>query len=512
MSNTLLLKYVPPLLFVFAISTLSGQVQYDYQWLMGIGPNEPLSQEGGVLIDFHQGFNASYRNLPSMGRSNAFTNICDFEGNLMFYTNNCGILNFQDEIVEEGFGLNAPGADFDAYCGVFPAGGGYNTRSSFILPIPGSNSKYVIFHLRYDFPTTPEYFYHVESFLYTIVDMNALNGHGSVIEKNILIVKDTLCDMLTAVRHGNGRDWWVICPQFNSNQVFLCLLTPDGVEGPYTRTTPLFWPGELDDFWWEQAVFSPDGRSYARINNQNGIQVFNFDRCSGEFNNPLQLYLPVEDASTSGVAISPNSQFLYADNGYKVYQFDLEADNVQNSRILIAEYDGHMAPLWTTFNMMQLAPDNKIYINSTNSVYKLHVIHNPNENGVNCNLEQHGVELPVKVGLCMPNFPYFPLFSDVDSPCDTLNPSSLSNITLSKTDIFYLAPNPASQFVSIHSTTEISDFDLEWYNNIGQLVLTVNLANDKESIDTSMLPKGSYIVVMKKNNIVYSNARCIISY
>jgi hypothetical protein len=308
----------------------------------------------------------------------------------------------------------------------------------------------------------------------------------------MLIAKDTLTDALTAVRHGNGRDWWVVCNELNSDEVFICLLTPEGVQGPWKRKTPLPWGGEPELEYLEQAVFSPNGELYARVSYRNGLQVFHFDRCAGEFSDGLQLTLPVEDVSTVGLAISPNSRFAYVSTGYKVYQFDLEAADVQASRTFIAEYDGHLAPLWTTFNMMQLAPDGKVYMNATNGVYKLHVIHNPDAKGTACNLEQHGLELPVIVGFSLPMFPHFRLLDMEGSPCDTLGISALRPEPGQGGGIS-IYPNPAQNEVTLTSKEPMEG---RWMltNTTGRILREGSIIEGQNSlvIDTASLPSGVY--------------------
>lgn len=460
---------------------------------MGIGPNWPESKEGGVLMDFRETpVEISYRNMAPMGRAFAFTNICDGEGNLVLYTNSCVLINAEDQIVDNGQGLNAPGASYESHCGNSPTGYGYGTRSSFFLPKPGHDSQYVYFHLRMDYPEVPPSFYHPESFLYTVLDITASGGQGTITQKNVLIAKDTLTDALTAVRHGNGRDWWVICPELNSDEVFVCLLTPEGVQGPWKRKTPLIWGGEPEVEYLEQAVFSPNGELYARVSYRNGLQVFHFDRCSGEFSQGLQLTLPVEETSSIGLAISPNSRFAYVSTGYKVYQFDLDSADVQASRTFIAEYDGHLAPLWTTFNMMQLAPDGKIYMNATNGVYKLHVIHAPNEKGLACNLEQHGLELPVKVGFNLPMFPHFRLYDVAGSPCDTLGISAVQPELGENTEM-RMYPNPAQNQVTL-SLNESVEGKWTITNTTGRILLSGNVDEDQDTciLDISTLPSGVY--------------------
>ena len=476
---------------------------YDYQWVVGIGPNNPADIEGGTLLDFHTDpVSISYRPLASSGRTDAFTNICNAEGVLQLYSNNCSIINEQDIRIQSGNGLNAPGYDYQFHCGSGPNGGGYNTRSSFFLPMPGAPDKYVLFQLRYDFPTTPYSFYHVESLLYSMVDADAANGQGAIIQKNVLIAKDTLCDMLAAVRHGNGRDWWVVCPQFNSDQSFLCLLTPSGVQGPYLRTTPLEWPGELNGFWWEQAVFSCDGQRYARANSRNDLQVFDFDRCSGEFSKPVELSLPVEAKYTCGLALSASGRFAYISTGVKIYQFDLAASNPQASRVLLAEYDPFTDSLATSFNAMQLAPDGKIYITNTNGIYRLTVINNPDAPGLACNLVQHGVELPSNIGLWVPNFPNFRLYDQQGSLCDTLVSVAVHNAP-KPVSILSVAPNPAQDFVQIGYLSEQVG-QLQIFDAAGRRVWSQVVAqgSQAEQVDVSGWSAGFYQVVLRVGRAV----------
>ena len=420
---------------------------------MGGGPNVPADLEGGVLLDFHTDpVLISYRPMGPGGRTLSFTNICNAEGSLQLYSNNCSIINEQDEMIQSGNGLNYPGYVYQENCANSLSGQGYQTRSSFFLPLPGSSGKYVLFQLRYDFTASFGHPYRVGSFLYSVVDAAAANGQGAIIEKNTLLVKDTLCDMLATVRHGNGRDWWVVCPKFNSDQSFMCLLTPEGVQGPYLRQTPLVWGGDWNIFWWEQAVFSPDGQRYARANGRNDIQVFGFDRCSGEFSQPLHLTTPPDDKFTTGLAISANSRFVYYSTGLKVYQFDLEASNPQASRVLLAEYD-ETDSLAIAFNAMQLAPDGKIYITNTNGIHRLTVINDPDAPGLACNLVPHGVELPSKIGLWVPNFPNFRLYDAQGSLCDTLVLVATHAVP-KPVSILSVAPNPARDFVQIAYLSE----------------------------------------------------------
>lgn len=426
------------------------------------------------MFDFReQPVKITYRDLLYMGREVGLSHVCDAEGNLKFYTNGCVMANAKDQLCINGKGFNAPGNASEMNCETTPTGYGYPTLNNLFLPMPGSANRYCYLHTRFDYPEQPAYFYQVESLLYSVVEETA-SGPGKVLEKNVLIARDTFYDLLSAVRHGNGRDWWIACPQFNSSDVTMCLLSPEGIKGPWVHKMPLKWADELDNEGIRQAVFSPDGRLYARGSLGKGLQVFHFDRCTGqfsEFSGGLQLTLPFDQqAAVAGVAFSPNNRFVYVSTGVKLFQFDLESLDVQASRILIAEYDGHIAPLWTTLNQMQLAPDGKIYMNATNGVYEMHVIHNPNAKGLACNMEQHGIALPVTIGFTMINFPNFQLLDLPGSPCDTLGISSgASGPAQVAQGMLSIAPNPASEQVQIAWESEEAG-SLRVFDAAGRLV------------------------------------------
>ena len=71
-----------------------------------------------------------------------------------------------------------------------------------IVPDPSSSSKYYLFSAG---ELSPIY-----GLFYSQIDLSYNNGLGKVVQKNVQINSDSIADGITAVRHGNGRDWWVI--------------------------------------------------------------------------------------------------------------------------------------------------------------------------------------------------------------------------------------------------------------------------------------------------------------
>ncbi len=170
----------------------------------------------------------------SISRIMAFTttntSICDTMGNLLFYSNGQTIGNSEYDTLYNAINFN-PGSATDNS----EPEGMKNSQGVLIIPDPGNYKRYYLFH------ESGEYFIANNIFelqpmhlSYSIVDMNLDNGLGGILEgsKNIIILEDTLTwGGLTACKHANGRDWWVIFHRYYSDSYYK-LLIPNGVEAP----------------------------------------------------------------------------------------------------------------------------------------------------------------------------------------------------------------------------------------------------------------------------------------
>lgn len=174
-----------------------------------------------------------------------------------------------------------------------------------------------------------------------------------------------------------------------------------------------------------QAVFSPDGSTYAKLNSPGSpgawLDIYDFDRCTGTLSNYRKIFKKPGDIC--GLAISPNSRYLYLSLGRVLYQYDLYAADLAGSETVVGEYDGFQSPpLWPTFFfMLQLAPDGKIYMNSASNVNRLHVISAPDFAGAACQFQQHAFAIPTLNNWSLPNFPNYRLGPLDGSACDTLS-------------------------------------------------------------------------------------------
>ena len=276
-----------------------------------------------------------------------------------------------------------------------------------------------------------------------------------------------------------------------------------------------------------QAVFSPDGTKYARYSAADELRLFDFDRTTGDLSNFQLIEIPPDTLSNpplglSGLAFSASGRFLYCSNWDKIYQLDLEADDIEASIEIVAEWDGYLVDgfsfLPANFWLMQLAPDCRIYITMANTVDILHVIHEPDNKGLACNVQQH-IELPAYNAGTMPNFPNYRLDiapvcnPDIELLVDTT--TSVAVTPTSPSDKLWIYPNPAIDYVNL--AVRIADTQQVAYvisDALGQLVLEQNFDISsgqllEETIDISELPTGMYYCSVYTDGLLYRTEKLV---
>ncbi len=464
---------------------LPAQVKFDATWLVGNNLGPQSEGYGGTKIDFNQPIpSVEYIQLPFA--FDGITIMNDSLGKPLFYSNGCEIINQKHEIMENGDEINIGGFEYGQTCAKTR---GYGVNQGMLtLPWPGRPNQYAMLHLHR--PDIPGPWYN-RNLLLTTIDISRDSGFGAVTKKNQLVFQDTFCDMLTAVRHANGRDWWVVLPRYNKGRYYIFLLSPQGLSEPMVRDIGV----PIDEYLWGvQAGFSPNGKKYVNMSYSGGLQVFDFDRCSGN----MESVFHCEDLDFSasgglygaacGVAFSISSRFLYVGTGYNLTQFDMRADDILSSKVHIGQYDGFgyfhskdISPLATAFYQMMLAPNGKIYMSTPNGTKYLHIIHKPDSLGLACDFEQRGLNLFGYHGFGVPNFPHFRLYDLPGSPCDTLgiNGPQPPEDTLPPPPVCgtYLSlwPNPVSSVASV----ELPDCQgglLSIFDSAGRLISEQRIA------------------------------------
>ena len=393
--------------------------------------------------------------------------ICDSAGNLLFYSNGIYIANSLDDTMQNGSGLNPSDFTTDHY-----RYGLTLPQGNLIIPFVEDSTKYYLFH-----ETSDDRFNSYCSFYlyYSVIDMKLNNGLGAVIQKNTVLLHDSLVEgRITACKHANGRDWWIFVPRFMNGMMYEYLVTPQGIQGPWLKNLVTH-----RNIWFGQAVFSPQGNKFAYYEPYGDLDIWDFDRCSGDFTN--QVHIDINDsAAGGGAAFSPSGRYLYISSMNYMYQFDMYASSIDSSRITVGVYDGYTSySLPTVFYLSALAQDGKIYTNSGNSSTEIHVINFPDSAGLACDFCQHCVFLPGANAFTMPNHPNYFLGAEGGTICDSL-PTGITTIR-KPVDEFSLFPNPSRNDVYLTlGNDEIKSVRVS--NALGQ---DVSLEND--------IIKGEYL-------------------
>ena len=466
------------------VATQTGICQsHDQVWLLGYDPNDQINGFGGSMIDFSTDTPiVSFFEIPLDFR--AIASISSAQGELRLYSNGCVIVGADHQIIEGGDSIN-PGFIHDLYCeGGYPASQG-------IIFVPVDNGLTKTYRLIHIWLSQAGIY---EQLRYTQIE--SVDDKLVVTQPDVVIDSSSFARNVSAVRHANGRDWWILLFEYASNNAHIFLSEPSGVEKVHVQQIGPAW-SFIDDAG--QVTFSPDGSRYVRMNPDNGVHIYDFDRCSGELSNHLGFGFPTDTVFSGGAAFSPNGRYLYISTTLKLYQYDMWAADIAGSHELVAVYDGFQSPLSTAFYHAMLAPNGKIYLTAPASVDRLHVIHNPNLHGEACNVEQHGVDLPTLHAFATPNFPHYRLGTWEGSPCDTLDPV-LSTTALEDPVQVTVFPNPASDVITIEANGQ---FEYWLFDVLGRDVAR-GRGWDTEQIDASVLLPGIYVTSVVWNGKTHS--------
>jgi len=441
-------------------------------------------------IDFNDTANITTFS-SGMDSRGSCVSIADSSGALLFYAytrgannvNSCTVRNKQHQIMENGDNMI-----------------GENWYSELIiLPISGQPNRFYLFSL---LALSPYGLY------YSIIDINENAGLGKVVERDIQIGTDRMWDAMAALKHANGRDYWLITKDWNNpngdNVFHIDLITPDSI----IRSTQAI--GYIQFGNLGVMTFSKDGNKFLFTTYNGMAEVLDFNRCTGQFSNPVKLANAWAQYRKLGSAFSPDGSKAYiarADTNSWLYQYDLNASNPQSSQTTITTI---IRPI-EAGGSLRLAPDNKIYWScawtnqiTTNFPYQdtmyhpenmnLSVINSPNSLGAACDLSMYSFYLGGKRTYWgLPNNPNYSLGPVTSSICDTLTgiEHPQENVTLCS-----ITPNPNNgnfilQYNGINEKAEIDIFDIT-----GKLLLHEKIYSNKTEFNLSSVPSGLYVIVV----------------
>ena len=450
------------LLFLILNSTFSfSQKGHDHVWPLGYqrltedpyyATEEGMRKWGYYSFDFNDEVLRIIRNDERlMPMYSTISMYCDSTGKMLFYSNGQSIKDSNYVYTE---GAEKIGNNNIIYWNQF-LGTGYSAPQAILmLPWPGRDSLAVVYTLGN--LELPEFVFDV--FSHTIVDMSDPSAYKAVLVDKVLKTGSFKTGKITATRHANGRDWWIIFQSYNGVELYTYLLDKEGFHEQAVQKVGKHHRG----YDMGQAYFSPHGDQYATIDalywdSSTLVSIYKFDRCTGLLSNRRTDTITNYSGSLSvGISFSPSGQYLYACNDYNLYQYDTKASSFVNSKKIVARYDGFINdPTWaveTVFGVFASGPDGRLY-NFTGQGSSLHVhqMDFPDEAGEACTFKQHFVTVHNQ-SRSAPNFPNYRLGPLDGSPCDTLGknnhpiakyryePDTIDHLRIRFTDLSYFRP------------------------------------------------------------------------
>jgi len=292
-----------------------------------------LNESGEIFgFDFNSDATTSINSAPALGQGHSKSTICDENGNLLYVSRGVTLYNSDFEIMQNGDGLSG---HISSHYGTL------------LIKKPSSDTEY------YCFTSTADFSENGNGVRYSVIDASLDGGNGGVsIQKNVPIeVSGT--EPLTAIRHCNLNDFWLVFYDEPENGYKAYLVTADGV-----ADDPVFSPidNPVDVETIAPLRVRPQGDMIAHKN-----LVLNFDNATGTCTE----YVTFDLDFSIGYDWSPNGKYLYQSTGSfanTLFQFDmsLPPDAIQDN-----PFSWFFPNLNDLKFFLQRAPDGKIYMEET---------------------------------------------------------------------------------------------------------------------------------------------------
>jgi gliding motility-associated-like protein len=421
------MKYQLSILIILLVLNIKAQEKLrGVNWSVGFAPT--------LLIQFDSSQIVSLDTLNNLGLTFGSSCISDTNGTLKIICNGHYILGKDGNWIENGDSINTP-LGFKLFN--YYKGDGFWNQMSIILP--KKDNQYYVFttgmsDAAYDDWKGTQTDFRFDVLSYHIVDMDANAGAGKVLSKNNILMKDARLshNRMTAVRHANGRDWWLIKPHQTKQIFYTFRVTSDSIFGPFEQKSNF----NMDTMFMQAGIYglqgqltaSPDGNWIASSEaGYKGVFVYRFDRCSGQFSDYHFYQQASFDSAVFDYSVatcfSPNNKLLYLVTGENIWQCELE-DTSKGSVQFITGRDTTFG--FPEYNLSYLAPNGFIYIGAYHGIRNsMPFIENPDVRGLGCNFRGRGngaFSQPYTNLNVPPNLPFYGLGKLEGSPCDTIKP------------------------------------------------------------------------------------------
>jgi gliding motility-associated-like protein len=442
-------KIVQIFLLIFSISAFSqGEAN---NWFFG--------QNAGL------NFNSS---TPTPITGNLITyegcaSFSDANGDLLFYTDGTKVWNKNGAVMPNGNNLK---------------GDPSSSQSAIIVPHPGNTNLYYIFTVgANNYDNQGNIVKPTEGLHCYIVDITANGGSGDVIG-NAIDLSDgknaQWTEKVTSVKGTECNTFWVI--SLVNNTFYSYKIDTSGLITSPVISTVNNYANDPRGY----LKVSPDGKKLASATygiNSN-LLLYSFDDTNGAVANNGEMLLSDSNYidQAYGVEFSTLSTKLYCstasynqptnDYTYKLYQFDLNSNNITASKTLIHTELGFRGAL-------QLAPNGKIYatipVNYSLGTPFLDAINAPDELGSACDFETDVINL--SPGVAMQGLP--PFIASLLLPIEITDNNSNQNIN--KTTVKRCIGETYS--ITAENITGNPTYEWTFNNNIVSSTASLNLGS-----------------------------------
>ena len=489
------LRYIFFVCCIFISSIINAQGEANI-WYFGnfLG----LDFNSGAAVPLNDG---QINNTPTEG----VATISDANGNLLFYTDGVKVWNRLHQVMPNGTGL---------------FGNMSSSQSAVIVPKINDNTRYYIFTV--DQVNGPK------GMCYSVVNMTMDNGKGDIEIKNTPVING-IVEKITAVRHCNNRDVWVLTHGAESDIYYAFLVSPSGFTATpvISHTGSVLWgvvlPSLVDSTTLGYMKASPDGKKIAAAHWTVNVDVSDFNNATGVVSNGYGLHLPSDPHYLSyGVEFSPDSRLVYATVFYTdpvnaqkknaLFQYDVSLTSptaVRASKQVISQNSDPIQ----TYAALQQATDGKLYM-AKNTYKHIAAVNNPNVYGPGCGYINSAVSWTLPQQACSFGLPTFiqSYFYPPDSftyvvNCPGLNVNFNYTIPANTTSVLWNFGDPASGTnnsstlnnpVHIYTAPGIYNVELIKFTNCGNDTLRKQVSTTGINLnlgpDTILCDAGSIIL------------------
>ncbi|MBK7694793.1 MAG: gliding motility-associated C-terminal domain-containing protein [Saprospiraceae bacterium] len=283
-----------------------------------------------------------------------------------------------------------------------------STTMSLILAKPGQDSLFYVFHMY----AADQYFNLNDAgkLYYSVYNVNTEKMEGRA------AILDTTSEKITAVRHCNGKDWWVIGMKGTGNAFYAWLLTDSGLNPNPVISKSGFehqFNSVSNPFWANVGYLKPshDGRLLTEITSSRPyqpqfIEIHNFDPATGQVSFLTQITVVLPDGKLTSTVYSceysPDNRYLYVLTN-SLWQFDLSVIDSVSMMNSLKVFDFSSFKLGNQGSPV-LGPDGRMYMTSFWQNY-IHLIPEPNKPYPDCGFIPRYINVGSQTGLAAPQYP-----------------------------------------------------------------------------------------------------------